>query len=77
MPKKIEKIHKVKKIFQSPKGTFDILPLDQIYWDFVKKIAREFMKEILALIARKRKLPTPLKEKLKLSTLKNQSLQKN
>ena len=57
MPKKIEKIHKVKKIFQSPKGTFDILPLDQIYWDFVKKIAREF-----ADFYRFEKLDTPILE---------------
>ncbi len=33
-------ISKAKKIFQAPKGTFDILPEDQKYWEKVRKVVK-------------------------------------
>jgi histidyl-tRNA synthetase len=39
-----EKKPKIKKNFQAPKGTYDILPADQIWWDKVFKVARDVSK---------------------------------
>lgn len=33
------------KIFQAPRGTFDILPKDQIYWDKVRRVVKELSED--------------------------------
>ena len=40
----LKKTQKKKKSFQAPKGTFDILPEEQIWWDKVCKVSREVAK---------------------------------
>lgn len=56
MPK-IRRIRKVKNIFQTPKGTSDILPIEQGYWDLIRETVKE-----LARFYRFERLDTPILE---------------